>query len=134
MVEGFKVRLDVRHGDEADAPHLVFGFFAPLDMDRRIRRVVRIVRRVVPMNFPRQRGSFGQWNKVFEEIPVLPGKIPVLDEQKRLNLAVREGGSHFHLGGEVMGVCADANSIHRDRQRIGIAQDKILFTGGNIES
>ena len=33
-----------------------------------------------------------------------------------------------------MSMSADPDRVHRDGQRVGIADDKILFTGGNIEA
>src|SRR3954465_94189 len=77
FLEGGVVGLVVSHGDEADAAHLVFGFFAPGDVNRRTGWVMWIVRRVVPMDLSIEARAGGQARKLFEVIFVLPGKIPI---------------------------------------------------------
>ena len=67
-------------GKQADAAHFVFRFFAPGYADGRAGRVVRIIGRVVPVDFGVEARAFGQGDEIFEVINILPGKVPIVRE------------------------------------------------------
>ena len=121
------------HRHQIDAPHLVLRLFTPRHPFRWIRRIARVLRRVVPVNLDLEPRPLRQRRHFLEEIPVLPGKVPILNVEQRLYPAIRQSRRHFHLLRQVMRMRADAHCIDGDRQRIRITDDEVLFPRRDVQ-
>ena len=71
-----------------------------------------IVRRIVPMNFRLEFCALGQRHVILEVIAVLPGEVPVLDQEQGFHFAAWQGRRHLQLRREVMRVCAHAHCVN----------------------
>src|SRR5258706_12875567 len=101
----------MRHGDKTDAAHLVLRFLAPTHPDRGTGGIARVLGRVVPMDFDIEPGSARQYHELPEEISVLPGEIPIVDQQQSFYITPGQSRRHFQLFSDVVRVRADAHRV-----------------------
>src|SRR5437879_5063409 len=85
------------------------------------------------MDFNLEAGPLWQWDQLLEEIPVLPGKIPILNQQESLYVPSWKCGGHLQLPGDVMRVGADADRIYCSGELVGITNDEILLARRNVQ-
>src|SRR3954469_3431828 len=110
----------MRDGDETDAAHFIAGFLPPGHSHGRTGWIARIFGRVVPVYFNVEPSALRERHKVSEKIPVLPGKVPVLNVKQGLNVSGWERGRHFELLANIMRMRTQPQGVGRNWQGIGV--------------
>src|SRR5216683_3538486 len=105
--------LVVQRIEDGGVPHLVDGSLAPVHVTRRLVRISRIERRVVPRRRELDPGGNGQRHRRAEPVEALPVEIPVVDVNERLDGLVLHPCPDLHLSTEHVHVRMDGDQLHR---------------------